>query len=59
MAIKQDTKNLTDYVPGALPTLGNPERFLSAELAKVSKSVRKLIEVMQLLEARMNSNGLS
>lgn len=59
MATHNDTQKLTDYTPNNLPSLGNPERYLAAELANVSRSLRKIIEVMKLLEARMNANGLS
>jgi hypothetical protein len=59
MAIRKDTQVLTDYLPNTLPSLGNPERYLAAELANISKSIRKINEVLKRIEDRMNTNGLS
>jgi hypothetical protein len=59
MATHNDTDRLIDYKPSTYPTLGKPERYLSTELDKINLSIRSIIAVMQLLEDRMNSNGLS
>lgn len=59
MATINDTKKLAAYNAGSYPSLGNPERFLTAELAKIQLSIGNIIAVMKLMEARMNSDGLS
>lgn len=59
MASHNDTQRLTTYTPSNLPSIGTLNLYVANELSNVSKSLTKIIEVMKLLEARMNTNGLS
>ena len=59
MAIINNTQKLVAYTAGTYPSLGNPERFIATELAKIQLSIQNIIAVMQLLEARMNNDGLA
>lgn len=59
MAIHNDTSKLTSYQPGTYPQLGNEQRFIANELAKISLSISNIIAVMKLMETRMNNNGLT
>lgn len=60
MTVHTDTAKLLAYTPKAYPTLdGGEERFISDELSKVQNAIGKLVQVVKLLEARMNTNGLT
>jgi hypothetical protein len=59
MATHNDTAKLLTYTDGNFPNLGNSERFISNELREISKSIQSIINVMKLLEARMNNDGLA
>ncbi|MGY3589373.1 hypothetical protein [Bradyrhizobium sp. USDA 4350] len=59
MATHTDTNGLISYTPNTFPTLGNPDRFITSEFEKIRKSISSIISVMKLLEARMNTNGLT
>jgi hypothetical protein len=59
MATHTDTSRLVSYNAGDFPNLGNSERFISNELRSIQKSIQSIINVMKLLEARMNSAGLA
>jgi hypothetical protein len=60
MAIHEDTKKLVTYVPRSYPIIEGGERdYLVAELQRVSNSLKKMVEVVKLLEDRMNTNGLT
>jgi hypothetical protein len=60
MAIHTDTKNLINYTPRTNPTIpGGDVKYLDGELTRVSNALNKAVEVIKLLEARMNTNGLT
>lgn len=59
MATINNTNKLVAYTPNTYPSLGNPERFITNELAKIQLSIGNIIAVMKLMEQRMNSDGLS
>jgi hypothetical protein len=59
MAIHNDTSKLVAYNAGNYPNMGNDERFISNELRIIQNSIQSIINVMKLLEARMNSAGLA
>jgi hypothetical protein len=59
VANHNDVNKATPYNAQNFPNLGNNERFIAKELASIDASIRSLIAVMKLLEARMNTNGLS
>lgn len=60
MATHTDTAKLLPYNPKGYPNIaGGESTYLVNELAKVSNAVNKLVAVVKLLEARMNTNGLT
>lgn len=60
MATHTDTAKLLPYNPQGYPNIaGGESTYLVNELAKVSNAVNKLVAVVKLLEARMNTNGLT
>lgn len=60
MAIHDDTKKLVTYVPKTYPNIpGGESDYLTSELQRISNSLKKAVEVMRLLEKRMNDNGLT
>lgn len=60
MATHTDTTKLVAYNANSYPNLpGGEQRFITKELQSLQKAIAQIIEVMKLLEARMNSNGLT
>lgn len=60
MAIHDETKKLVTYVPRQYPNIpGGEAIFLVSELQRISNSLKKMVEVVKLLEERMNDNGLT
>jgi hypothetical protein len=60
MTVRTDTAKLLTYTPKSYPTLdGAEERFITDELSKVQNAIGKLVQVVKLLEDRMNTNGLT
>jgi hypothetical protein len=60
MAVHTDTKALQAYNPGPYPTIpGGDAKYLNDQLSSISKSLTTLVAVVKLLEARMNTNGLT
>jgi len=60
MTVKTDTQKLLTYSPKSFPKLdGGLERFITIELSTISNSIGKIVQVMKLLEDRMNTNGLT
>jgi hypothetical protein len=59
MATHNDTSKLAPYDAGNFPNMGNAERFISNELRKIQNSIQSIINVMKVMEARMNSDGLA
>ncbi|MFI4971098.1 MAG: hypothetical protein ACHP7H_00345 [Hyphomicrobiales bacterium] len=60
MATHTDTTKLVQYSANSYPNIpGGEQRFITKELLSIQKSISQIIEVMKMLEARMNSNGLT
>ncbi|WP_316235070.1 MULTISPECIES: hypothetical protein [unclassified Bradyrhizobium] len=59
MATHDDTSKLQPYNAQNFPNLGNAERFISNELRNIANSIQSIINVMKLLEKRMNDDGLA
>jgi hypothetical protein len=60
MTVHTDTAKLLTYTPKSYPTIeGSEERYITTELANIQNAIGKLVQVVKLLEDRMNSNGLS
>lgn len=60
MTTHTDTKNLRIYTSGSYPNIeGGAQKFVATELSKIQASINAIITVMRLLEARMNTNGLT
>jgi hypothetical protein len=60
MATHTDTAKLLPYNPRTYPNIpGGETQYLNAELSKLSDAINKLVAVTKLLEARMNTNGLT
>lgn len=59
MATHNDTSKLSRYQPNSYPQLGDEQRYIAAELGKISISIANIIAVMKLMEVRMNNNGLT
>lgn len=59
MATINNTSKLIPYNAQSFPNLGSPERFITNELVKIQKSIASIIAVMQLMEQRMNTDGLA
>jgi hypothetical protein len=55
-----ETTKLVTYVPKQYPNIpGGEADFLVSELQRISNSLKKAVEVMKLMEQRMNDNGLT
>lgn len=60
MAVHTDTKALLTYRQNRYPTIpGYDSNYIIAELTSISNTLNKLVDVVKLLEARMNTNGLT
>lgn len=60
MATHTDTKGLLKYAPNRYPQIpGTEAAFINSELRRIADALSKAVDVMQLLEARMNTNGLT
>lgn len=60
MTVRTDTKGLLTYTPKSYPKLdASVDRFITNELASIQNSIGKIVQVMKLLEDRMNTNGLT
>jgi len=60
MATHTDTSKLIPYQNGSTPNIdGGMQRFINSELNKISNSIVAIVAAMKLLEARMNTNGLT
>jgi hypothetical protein len=60
MAVHTDTSKLLPYNSSGYPTIpGGEALYLTNELRKISSSLNKAVEIIKLLEARMNTNGLT
>lgn len=59
MATHTDSNKLQNYQPGNTPALGDQQRYISNELAKISQAIGNILVVMKLYETRMNTNGLT
>jgi hypothetical protein len=60
MAVHTDTKALLKYNPNRYPTIpGGEALYISGELASIKNAIAKLVDVVKMLEARMNTNGLT
>lgn len=54
-----DTDSLRPYKVGDPPTLPDgDQRYLAAELQRISQSVGSIIQTMKKLEARMTAHGV-
>jgi hypothetical protein len=60
MTTHTDTAKLNKYQPGRYPAIpGNDQNFIAAELVNISGALNKMVDVLKLMEARMNTNGLT
>lgn len=60
MTVRTDTVKLLTYTPKGYPTLdGSEARYITNELASIQNAIGKLVQVVKLLEDRMNTNGLT
>ena len=60
MTVHTDTSKLVAYTAKNYPNIpGGEQRFFSDELKKIQNSITSIITTMKLLEARMNTNGLT
>lgn len=60
MATHTDTTNLRPYSASSYPNIeGGEQRFFTQELQRISAATAQIVAVMKLLEARMNTNGLT
>lgn len=60
MATHTDTKPLLTYKPNTFPNIpGGESNYITSELTRISNAINKIVDVMKLLEARMNTNGLT
>lgn len=60
MATHTDTNALITYKANAYPNIpGGEAQYFTKELARISNAINKLVDVAKLLEARMNTNGLT
>jgi len=60
MATHTDTNNLVQYTPASYPSIeGGEQRFITNELNKIAAAVANIVAVCKLMEARMNTNGLT
>lgn len=60
MAVHTDTKGLLTYQPKSYPNIpGGEANYLSGELGKLSNAINKLVDVMRIIETRLNTNGLT
>jgi hypothetical protein len=60
MTVHTDTKKLVTYNPNQYPILeGGEANYITKELQRIANTLTKLVEVVRLLEDRMNTNGLT
>lgn len=60
MATHTDTAGLKPYQANSYPNIeGGEARFITKELQRISAAINQLVAVAKLLEARMNTNGLT
>lgn len=60
MTVHKDTDGLLTYQQNRYPTLpGGEAKYLTDELAKVAKAINKAVEVMKLIEKRLNDAGVA
>jgi hypothetical protein len=60
MTTHTDTASLRGYTSGSYPNLpGGDQRFIQDELRKLQNAIGQIVTAMKLLEARMNTNGLT
>jgi hypothetical protein len=60
MTVRTDTKNLLTYTPKSFPQLdAGIDRFITNELSNIQNSIGKIVQVMKMMEDRMNTNGLT
>jgi hypothetical protein len=60
MATHTDTQKLMGYNAQSYPSIeGGVQKFITNELQKIQNSINQIVAVMKLLEARMNTNGLT
>ncbi|MBW7970945.1 hypothetical protein [Bradyrhizobium sp. BR 10289] len=60
MATHTDIAKFVGYSAGSYPSIdGGAQRFITLELQKIQTSIASIAVVLKLLEARMNTNGLT
>jgi hypothetical protein len=60
MATHTDTKGLQKYQANSYPNIpGGEARYFTNELRNIANALNQIVDVMKLLEARMNTNGLT
>lgn len=60
MADHTDTAKLLKYQPNRYPNLpGGEALYLTTELTRISNTLNKAVDVIKMLEARLNANGLT
>lgn len=60
MATHTDTKYLVGYNAQSFPSLdGGEKKFITNELLKIQRAITEIVVAIKLMEARMNTNGLT
>jgi CII-binding regulator of phage lambda lysogenization HflD len=60
MATHTDTNGLLKYNPKNPPNIpGGDVNYLNRELQTLSNTISKMVDVLKLIEARLNNNGLT